>query len=76
VASLVARNANEAVVAPRWDLAESVFGGSQESVGRFCIGAFGRKLASVAVKTFSHLILFKNVINVVLSEQFAKIKLK
>jgi hypothetical protein len=41
-----------------WGLAESAFGGSVESGGRFCIGAFGRNLASVAVKMFSHLILF------------------
>jgi hypothetical protein len=29
---------------------------SLESGGRFCVGAFGRNLASVAVKMFSHLI--------------------
>jgi hypothetical protein len=28
----------------------------QESGGRFCVGAFGRNLASVAVKMFSNLI--------------------
>jgi hypothetical protein len=27
-----------------------------ESGGRFCVGAFGRNLVSVAVKMFSHLI--------------------
>jgi hypothetical protein len=37
---------------------ESAFGGSLESGGRFCVGAFGRNLASVAVKMFSHLIYF------------------
>jgi hypothetical protein len=26
-----------------WGLAESTFGGSLESGGRFCVGAFGRK---------------------------------
>jgi hypothetical protein len=31
---------------------------SLESGGRFCVGAFGRSLASVAVKMFSHLIYF------------------
>jgi hypothetical protein len=31
---------------------------SLESGGCFCIGAFGRNLASVAVKVFSHLIYF------------------
>jgi hypothetical protein len=41
-----------------WGLAESAFGGSLESGGRFCVGAFGRNLASVAVKIFSHLIYF------------------
>jgi hypothetical protein len=35
-----------------------VFGGSLESGGRFCVGAFDRNLASVAVKMFSHLIDF------------------
>jgi hypothetical protein len=29
-----------------------------ESGGRFCVGVFGRNLASVAVKMFSHLIYF------------------
>jgi hypothetical protein len=37
---------------------ESAFGGILESGGRFCVGAFGRNLASVAVKMFSHLIYF------------------
>jgi hypothetical protein len=31
---------------------------SQESGSPFCVGAFGRNLASVAVKMFSHLIYF------------------
>jgi hypothetical protein len=35
-----------------------VFDGSLESGGRFCIGAFGRNLASVAVKMSSHLVYF------------------
>jgi hypothetical protein len=40
-------------------------------------GAFGRNLASVAVKIFSRSIYLKrNVINVVLSVRFAKIMLK
>jgi hypothetical protein len=37
---------------------ESTFGGILESGGRFCVGAFGRNLASVAVKIFSHSIYF------------------
>jgi hypothetical protein len=41
-----------------WGLAESAFGGSLESGGRFCVGAFGRNLASVAKKMFSYLIYF------------------
>jgi hypothetical protein len=41
-----------------WSLAESAFGEILESGGRFCVGAFGRNLASVAVKMFSHLIYF------------------
>jgi hypothetical protein len=53
VATLVARNLNEAVVAP---VVGS--GGSLESGGRFCVGAFGRNLASVVLKMFSHLIYF------------------
>jgi hypothetical protein len=39
-----------------WGLAQSAFGGSPEPGYWFCVGAFGRKLASVAVKMFSHLI--------------------
>jgi hypothetical protein len=41
-----------------WGLAESAFGGRLESGGPFCVGAFGRNLASVAVKMFSLLIYF------------------
>jgi hypothetical protein len=41
-------------------LAEPALGGSLESGGRFCVGAFGRNLASVAVKLFPYLIYFKN----------------
>jgi hypothetical protein len=43
-----------------WGLAESVFNGSLESGCWFCVDAFGRNLASVTVKMFSHLIYFKN----------------
>jgi hypothetical protein len=60
-----------------WGLAESAFVGSLESGGRFCVGAFDRNLASVAVKMFKHFIYFlRNVINVVLSMRFAKIMLQ
>jgi hypothetical protein len=46
---------------------------SLESGGRFCVGAFGRNLSSVAVKMFSHLIyLRRDVINSVRSMRFAK----
>jgi hypothetical protein len=42
VANLVVRNANEALVTPVvglwWDLAESAFGGSLVSNGRFSVG--------------------------------------
>jgi hypothetical protein len=41
-----------------WGVAESVFGGSLESGFWFCVAAFDRNLASVAVKVFSHLIYF------------------
>jgi hypothetical protein len=44
---------------PWWGLAESAFCGSLESGDRFCVGAYGRNLASVAVKMFSHLIYFR-----------------
>jgi hypothetical protein len=43
-----------------WCQAESAFSGSLESGGRFCVGAFGRNPASIAVKMFSHLIYFIN----------------
>jgi hypothetical protein len=36
----------------------SVFDRSLESGGQFCVGAFGKNLASVAVKMFSYLIYF------------------
>jgi hypothetical protein len=48
-----------------------------ESGGRFCVGAFGRNLASVAVKMFSHLIyLRRNFINFVPLLRFANIMLQ
>jgi hypothetical protein len=43
-----------------WDLAESSFGGSLESGGRFFVGAFGKNLASFAMKMFPHLIYYIN----------------
>jgi hypothetical protein len=72
VATLVARNANETMMASMvWS------GESLESGGRFCVGAFGRNLASVAVKMFPHLIYFlTNCINFVLSMRFEKIMLQ
>jgi hypothetical protein len=63
VATLVARNANGATAAPMARGGESVakplFGGSMDSGGRFWVGAFGRNLASVAVRMFSHFAYFK-----------------
>jgi hypothetical protein len=56
VATLVARNANKAMVAPTAGSGGVAFRKSLQSGGRFCVGAFGRNLAPVAVKTFSHLI--------------------
>jgi hypothetical protein len=47
VATLVARNADKAVVALM-----------EDSGGRFCVGVFGKNLAPVSVKMFSHLICF------------------
>jgi hypothetical protein len=43
-------------VALWWGLDESAFVGSLESGSRFCIDAFSRNLALVAVKMISHLI--------------------
>jgi hypothetical protein len=40
VATLIAINANEAMVAPMMDLAEFAFGGSLKSGGRFCVGVW------------------------------------
>jgi hypothetical protein len=55
-----------------WGLAESAFCKNPESSGQFCVGAFGRNLASVAVKILPHFIYFmKNVINFILSIRFA-----
>jgi hypothetical protein len=51
VASLVARKAYEATVAPAVGS-----NGSLDSGGQVCVAAFGRNLASVAVKMFSRLI--------------------
>jgi hypothetical protein len=39
-----------------WGLMESMFGGSLESRGHLCVGAFGRNLVSVALEMFPHLI--------------------
>jgi hypothetical protein len=54
VATVVARNANEVIMVLMVGLAESVFGRSLELGSQFCVGAFGRNLASVAMKIFSH----------------------
>jgi hypothetical protein len=59
VATLEARNANAAVVTPMVGSGGArVLGRSPETGGRFCVGAFGRNPASVAVQTFSPLIFF------------------
>jgi hypothetical protein len=50
---------------------------SLESGDRFCVFAFGRNLASVAVNMFPHLIQLKrHFINFVLSMRYAKIMLQ
>jgi hypothetical protein len=65
-------NANEDMVAPMVGSGGD-FGGSLELSGRFCVGAFGRNLALLAVKMFSHFIYFNiNFINVVLLMGCAK----
>jgi hypothetical protein len=43
-------------------LAESAFDGSLETSGYFCVDAFGRNTASVAVNIFSRLIFFKKTL--------------
>jgi hypothetical protein len=58
VSTLVARNSNEAMVAPTMGSSGVFVGGSLESGGRFCVAAFGSNLASEAVRVFSHLIFF------------------
>jgi hypothetical protein len=64
-----ARNAKKTTVAPM-----VASGWSLESGGRFCVGAFGRDLASVTVKMSACLICFlRNFANVVLSMIFARI---
>jgi hypothetical protein len=61
VATLVVIHSNETIVAPI-NLAETAFGRTLETGGRFCVGVFGENLDSVAVKLFSHLIYFgKNI---------------
>jgi hypothetical protein len=66
MAILMARNATRLLWRLWWHLAASGFGGSLESVGQFDIVAFGRNLASVAVKMFLHLTQFFEVINALL----------
>jgi hypothetical protein len=68
---LVARNVKRLW----WGLAESAFGVSIESGGRFCVGTFGSHLVSVAVKMFRFNLL-RNFINFVLSMRFSKILLQ
>jgi hypothetical protein len=52
-------------------------GVSLESGGRFCVGAFGRNLASDAGKMFSHLIYFiRTSYKLYILMQFAKIMLQ
>jgi hypothetical protein len=49
-------------------MVESAFGGSLESGGRFCVGAFGWNLAAVTVKMFSCSSYFlRNFVNFLLS---------
>jgi hypothetical protein len=61
VATLVARNENAAMVAPMMG-SGGVCVRRESGISRFCFGAFGRNLASVAVKIFFTLFYFiKNV---------------
>jgi hypothetical protein len=52
VATLEERNTNEAILEPMVGSGESAFKESLETGGRFCIGAFGKNLASVVMKMF------------------------
>jgi len=50
---------------------------SLESGGRFCVSAFDRNLASVAMKMFSRLIYFlRNFINSLLSMRFSNLMMQ
>jgi hypothetical protein len=62
VTTQVARNANEAIVAPMVGLAESAFGGRLESGGQSCDGAFGGNLASLTVKMFTFNLFHKEML--------------
>jgi hypothetical protein len=57
VATLEASNADETLVVPMVRFGGVSVGGSLESGGRICFGAFGRNLPSDTVKMCSHLIL-------------------
>jgi hypothetical protein len=63
VTTLIAGNANMAMVASMVGSAESGFGESLESGGLFRVSALERNLASVTMNIFSHLICFKNIFN-------------
>jgi hypothetical protein len=56
-----------------WILAECDFEGRLESGGPFCVGAFSRNVASVAVKMFQRLMYFLRKCINVLSMRFTKI---
>jgi hypothetical protein len=58
VATVVSINANEAMVAPMVGSGGVSFGGSLESLSRFCVDAFGRNLALIAVSIFN--VLFRS----------------
>jgi hypothetical protein len=55
---------------------ESAFGRSLDTGGRFFVGAFGRNLASVAVKMFSHLIYFIKSTNVLRFQVLTAVSMK
>jgi hypothetical protein len=64
VVTLIAWNANEAVMVPMVGSSEVYVWqeSSPESGCQFCVGAFGRNLASVAIKMFSYLIYFQEML--------------
>jgi hypothetical protein len=72
--ALVGRDAKRLWWRVWWGLAESAFGGSLESGGRFCVSEFGGNLASVAANMFSYFHIWKGSPQPVKFLSFKKVK--